>query len=423
MLDPKQFTIRIASEEQSLEHAKACYEVVPWRNGLTWEQFLQFCIREGENAEWFKNHAALTWVLVRKDDYDGEVYSVLQTDRKQCFIKTKSSGNGQQEEKIENGWWYNITAVVTPVKHRGQGYATHLIRLLHYMLTSPSSPGGTVNNDIPSFPKEEWGSAPPSVPEEIIEFIPKPITSVLWSDVPIEFYGDCKFGLNGKGFEYDKKLNSRLVWDLNVDQKDDDNDDQKGEWELIYEETLSEIQEILVKSVKQKVLKADNSNKTIWSHDPSTPGSLTYISKKASYIEPKPEWIIKYGKPLPIGLRLRSQDDQEDTIIIIALNNFLVEKRLLITYIHNLKSNQVESLLSALEKLIIDVGAPWTQGEIWGFNLEKDDWVKEFNKNANRNVKIDNRYGIRQHVLGICNYKQGQNVDVEMLDNQMWNWV
>ena len=46
---------------------------------------------------------------------------------------------------------YGIGAVFCPPQHRKNGYARHMMRLLHYVLASPRS--------LPSLPSE-WGAPP-----------------------------------------------------------------------------------------------------------------------------------------------------------------------------------------------------------------------------------------------------------------------
>ncbi|WVQ62017.1 uncharacterized protein L199_000150 [Kwoniella botswanensis] len=414
MLDPTQYTIRIASAEQAEEHEKACFEMPYWRCGMNWDQFLEFGHGETQ-AEWVKDDAMLTWVLVRKDDYDGPVYSILATHRKKALIKPRFG------LEVIDGYWYNITAVITPIEHRGHGYATHLIRLLHYILLNPLSPGDPPS-PIPSFPIE-WGSPPPPVPSYLKDAIPRPCASVLWADIPMSFYESCTIGLTGKGYEYRKEWNSRLVFDLHLDNRTRTVEGQDI-WDLIHQEDLEEIKSILTESTKSNINKSKTSSKSLWTHDPSTKGSLTFIGTRGSFIVPPTEWKNN-SKPLPLGVRLRSPTDEdgEDTaIVMFALENFLVEPRLLLTYVHNLQPDQVSSLLEVLEDVVRDTNAPWTQGEIWGFNLSNpsDSWVKELENMEDRNVKIDIRDGLRSHVLGVCNYL---DEGAEMVDHQMWSWV
>jgi hypothetical protein len=70
---------------------------------------------------------------------------------------------------------YGIASVFTPAYNRSKGYASHMMRLLHWVLAPI--------NTLPPFPPE-WGSPPPDGPHDA-QF------SVLYSDIGSEFYANC----------------------------------------------------------------------------------------------------------------------------------------------------------------------------------------------------------------------------------------
>lgn len=71
---------------------------------------------------------------------------------------------------------YGIASVFCGEEHRGKGYASHMMRLLHYALAPPHS--------LPSFP-EEWGTPP----QHDLALHDAQL-SVLYSDVG-DFYSQC----------------------------------------------------------------------------------------------------------------------------------------------------------------------------------------------------------------------------------------
>jgi hypothetical protein len=72
---------------------------------------------------------------------------------------------------------YGVASVFTPERNRRKGYAQHMMRLLHYVLTDPQN--------LPPFPIIEWGE-PPQIPEGF----GNAIASALHSDVG-HFYSAC----------------------------------------------------------------------------------------------------------------------------------------------------------------------------------------------------------------------------------------
>ena len=72
---------------------------------------------------------------------------------------------------------YGVASVFTLERNRRKGYAQHMMRRLHYVLTDP--------RNLPPFPTVEWGE-PPQIPEGL----GNAIASALYSDVG-HFYGAC----------------------------------------------------------------------------------------------------------------------------------------------------------------------------------------------------------------------------------------
>lgn len=60
-MDPKDYTIRVANDDQAMKHAEACYEVVSWRKGMTFEEFCHIGEREKAEAGWAQNYGDICW--------------------------------------------------------------------------------------------------------------------------------------------------------------------------------------------------------------------------------------------------------------------------------------------------------------------------------------------------------------------------
>jgi len=88
-----------------------------------------------------------------------------------CAFPASESDNLDAEQIA-----YGVASVFTPERNRRKGYAQHMMRLLHYVLTDPQN--------LPPFPAE-WGE-PPQIPEGC----GNAIASALYSDIG-PFYGAC----------------------------------------------------------------------------------------------------------------------------------------------------------------------------------------------------------------------------------------
>jgi len=94
--------------------------------------------------------------------------------------------NSKEPQRCAN---YGIASVFTPAHNRGKGYASHMMRLLHWALAPRSALDGSL------FP-EEWGK-PPSRPV----YGTSSAFSVLYTDVGEAFYRNCGSTPNSTGWQ------------------------------------------------------------------------------------------------------------------------------------------------------------------------------------------------------------------------------
>lgn len=86
----------------------------------------------------------------------------------------------------------------------GRGYATHLLKLLHYCLGDASL--------LPTFPSE-WG-APPVLTDAERAQVPCALASVLLSHVGYKFYEKANIGRDMPGWVVDEGINHEVVWKI-----------------------------------------------------------------------------------------------------------------------------------------------------------------------------------------------------------------
>lgn len=83
---------------------------------------------------------------------------------------------------------YGVACVYTPPHKRGKGYASHMMRLLHWVTS-----GRTSEYNLPQFPVE-WGAPPPEVAEA-----GNGMFSILYSDLGENFYKQAGPGIEKAG--------------------------------------------------------------------------------------------------------------------------------------------------------------------------------------------------------------------------------
>nr|XP_018267325.1 uncharacterized protein I303_01310 [Kwoniella dejecticola CBS 10117]OBR89483.1 hypothetical protein I303_01310 [Kwoniella dejecticola CBS 10117] len=372
----------------------------------------------------------LNRVLVRKDDFDGEPLSFAETHRHSALYKPKST-SGATDERIEQGIFYNITAVVTPLAHRRRGYATHLMKLLHYTLLNPSSPGDPPSH-IPPFPIE-WGSPPPAIPDHLAQQIPSPIAATLWADIDPSFYERCTIGnVDGTGYNYHADWNRVCTFDLLPPASvNSQNEPEEYQWNTIHLKKMDEVKATLHDSIYKSIQRAGDSPKTIFTQDPTTAGALTYIGTRASFVDPRPEWATKIrAEQYPLGIKsikkTKDGNDEEESIVLFALESFYLGEKFLITKIDDVQSDQIGSMVAELDKINHETGAKYSQAEFWGIDPDSTKWFESLQREcerSGRSFRTGIRSGEGKHVLAVCDYTQPGKDGFQMQDTQMWNWV
>nr|KIR46180.1 hypothetical protein I312_04724 [Cryptococcus bacillisporus CA1280] len=386
----QEFTIRVANPAQAEQHARAGFAV--WGRSQSWEEWWEVYEKERREARWGKD-ALITWVLVRNDDPEGDMYAGCETYRRKGWVKHQGASD------IEEGYVYGIASVVTPKHHLR--FATRLLCLLHRHI----APADT----LPPIP-DSWGKDQPliSLPEEVSSRLPKAIGSVLWSDVGSKFYSRCSMGAERPGWLVEDAPNTELVWKIFHPVA---GSTEGFNW--LFEEDLEEIGQILSESTQERLRKTDTSRRAYFVQDPSTPGALSFAPIKGS-------WIEKAPSPLPVGIRIKSPSGKpsDDAIVIFAITCPSIGKRFLITHISNLDSHQLPFVLQAFDTLATDAGHE--EGWVWDISLSSN-LVHAWQQLPDREVKVGRRQGMNGHLLGAAWYGPEEEKGT-LLEGQMWSW-
>ncbi|CCM04741.1 uncharacterized protein FIBRA_06930 [Fibroporia radiculosa] len=163
-----------ATPEQTLECLKRT--AIEWANGFTTEDFVR-----RETILSLQEHGAegklTSWVIApRANPKTLDFMCSCDTFRRTAVV-ARPGADPKAKEIIA----YGIASVFTPPEKRRNGYARHMMRLLHWVLAPWST--------LPPFPKA-WG-APPAVAHGNAQL------SILYSDIGPNFYYTC--GPDGNG--------------------------------------------------------------------------------------------------------------------------------------------------------------------------------------------------------------------------------
>ena len=341
-------------------------------------------------------------VLVKRDAPHGEIYAGCETYRRKALIKARGL------DTVEEGWMYGIASVVTP-KHLlrkrlqhiktddiGNGYATHLLRLLHYQLAEPSN--------MPPFPTS-WGAPPPLDPD-FLPLLPKAAGSILWSDIGSTFYANCTLGLDRPGWVVKDHQATELVWNI---LPSSDTSPGPSPWECIYQEDMPALSQEIGTIAQQEVSEMDTTRHSVYRPDPTSRGLLSFVPVRgifSSTSKPPPNE--------PIGVRLRSSN----TTVLFSAYNSDIGLRMLVYYTQNLQSQDLASLLDVLDRFANRAGR--TEGWIWGLDLDGN-LAHTWKNLPGREVKMGRRGDIKCHLLAVAWYGPKEEKG-EFVDWQMWDW-
>ncbi|OXB36634.1 hypothetical protein LQV05_005402 [Cryptococcus neoformans] len=388
----QEFTIRAANPAQAEQHARTGF--VMWGRKQSWEEYWELYEKERKEARWGKD-ALVTWVLVRNDDPEGDIYAGCETYRRKGWVKHQGASD------IEEGYVYGIASLVTPKHHLRQGFATRLLSLLHRHI----APADT----LPPIP-DSWGKDQPVIPlpEEVSSRLPKAIGSVLWSDIGSKFYSRCSMGAERPGWLVEDSQNTELVWKIFHPAA---GSTEGFNW--LFEEDLEEIGQILSDCMQEKLRKTDTSRRAYFVQDPSTPGVLSFAPVKGS-------WMEKTPSPLPVGIRIKSPSGKpsDDAIVLFAITCPPIGERFLITHISNLDSHQLPFVLQAFDMLATDAGHE--EGWVWDLSLSSN-LVHAWQQLPDREVRVGRRQEMLGHLLGVAWYGPEEEKGT-LLESQMWSW-
>ncbi|KAF9523066.1 hypothetical protein CPB83DRAFT_863562 [Crepidotus variabilis] len=172
-------TIVPATPDQQIEFMKRSYPQWGKPKGWSFETY------KGLGEDWNGREACkagrfVLWVLTKRDELESVNFLCsCETFLRPAIVVYPNDSDTLTNHKVENVTGYGIASVFTPPENRGKGYASHMMRLLHWML----APLNLFHHGQEEFPREVWGD-PPKMPG----FVREAKFSVLYSDIGARFY-------------------------------------------------------------------------------------------------------------------------------------------------------------------------------------------------------------------------------------------
>jgi hypothetical protein len=280
----------------------------------------------------------------------------------------------------------------------GRGYATHMLKLLHYCLADPAH--------LPPFPAG-WGKPPVLSPSER-EHLPYAIASMLWSDVGLTFYEKCTIGRDLPGWVTKAEENQEVVWKLQPPKAD-------KEWDWLYAKNILEDAEILQKVQKAALARLEQvKGETGYLTDPSSEWLLAHVANRCLDIRP-PDWPLKREEE-PVGVRIKAKDGAQEAIVVFSWSEQVIGPRVLLLHAANLTADLIPEALEAMD--VIGARAGRTEG--WAFGPSQDDvFTRVLSDMPERGVRNGRRAEIDGHLLAVAWYgdqeERGKFMDLDML--------
>ncbi|KAJ8090166.1 hypothetical protein PM082_018753 [Marasmius tenuissimus] len=228
-MDLSSLSLFVATVEQAKESLRRARH--QWGKDMTPEEFEMRDQTWSRELECAKDGKFTTWVLAPRQD--------SQTMDFKCSCKTLKwpaiiARKDQAPAMPQPGSCYAIGSVFTPTRHRGHGYAAHMMRLLHWVLAPESF---LENFEFP----EEWGNRPEERRGDAN-------LSVLSSDIGPEFYLKCGIvsepmtanSYNARGWVVREPISTSWLNSNLVEKSGPDEPGSDVTWEWLDEKAVKE---------------------------------------------------------------------------------------------------------------------------------------------------------------------------------------
>ncbi|KIJ21459.1 hypothetical protein PAXINDRAFT_173616 [Paxillus involutus ATCC 200175] len=255
--DLASLTLFPATPAQVIESRKRTWP--QWGGALTKEQYLE---RDAQKdlMEHATESKMITWVLAPRDKPDTlDFMCSCETYKRQGLIRYPGS------KELQEATGYGVASVFTPPVKQGKGYASHMMRLLHWVTS-----GRTAEYNLPEFPAE-WGAPPPEV-----KAAGNGMFSVLYSDVGENFYKRAGPGLEKAG-GWEAREPISTIWEIPQHAKTQQKDSET-EWTWLKYGDLDALWAKDVQPIRRTMENVRESSPTYYTERPTA--FVSYIPDK-----------------------------------------------------------------------------------------------------------------------------------------------
>ncbi|EIW79939.1 hypothetical protein CONPUDRAFT_58204 [Coniophora puteana RWD-64-598 SS2] len=332
-----------ATSEQVAESRRR--QFVQWGQHLTEDQFnglsdIYDAREQATGGKW------TPWVLAPRDDPKTlDFMCACETYRRVALVKRPNSTTLDQVPA------FGLACVLTPKANRGKGYASHMVRLLHWVLAADTL-------DPALFPSA-WGAPPPKPPGVNIgdaQFC------VLYSDAGADFYR-MSGPTQDKSGGWEVKGNVSTLWEVAAvnDNKSVEAAD-KLRWNDLREEAgLEALWARDAQYIQDLVAAASLPS-------PSTAVIVSFLPTQgiAMYQVPRSRWHTEHMHTLDVwGTELHDQPADEPTYATWAVDTAYNPPRLIVTRIRA-SSKTFPLLINKILRIAKEAGLQ--KAEIWNLS-------------------------------------------------------
>ncbi|KAF9229672.1 hypothetical protein BS17DRAFT_771771 [Gyrodon lividus] len=381
-------TLFRANPAQVLESRRRTWP--EWGGALTEEHYLER-VNQMDVMEHATNSKVITWVLAPRGEPDTlDFMCACQTYKRQGLIRYAGS------KELQDTTCYGVACVFTPPDKRGKGYASHMMRLLHWVTS-----GRTAEYNLPDFPTE-WGAPPPEV-----QAAGNGMFSTLYSAVGDNFYKQVGPGLEKAGGWEARGPTISTIWEISQHVETRQKDWEDG-WTSLKYGDLNALWEEDVRIIRGTMEDLRESSPTYHTERPTV--FVSYLPDRGPgsfHSVPAAESIVSMDI---WGVKKNNESTDQPTYASWSVDVKALPPTLVVTRMNATEADFPE-LLCKIREIARNSGI--SKMEAWNTPLHLLKVVAETGGKT---------FEMKKHLPAIKWYGQGQTADIEWVFNQKFCW-